>query len=452
MSSAQKVEIPSFVEQLANAISITPANLGFDSWFNRLDIQCAYEILAKQFISKITQPTSYGEGRGIVMAGGGAKYYPSLWVNVTYLRALGCELPIEIWYLNEAEMDPIMKKILSIYNVTFKDASEVSKTHPARILNGWELKPYSIIHCPFKEVIFLDADSMPIKDPTILFEIPQYKKAGTIFWPDYPRWTLKPEVFNVFGLGFSHDHMKEIDTWANFDKPIKTDKPLDVPVESGQIVLDKSRCWNALQLTMFFCEHSDYYFKHVHGDKECFHLAWYRTETPYTMPMIWPGWDAHTCLQYGFDGEYWFAHRNQAKWKTNNNSVGSGRIPNEQAGLKLIDELNKRWCGTAWLNNMLNDKEKELSKKLLDQKFFYHRVAKDVRIIQLGENNKITQGEADNEAMWSVFEDDDGRMRLVMLGEEKPTSFLYENKDGVWQGLWLSYEKMPIELVPTFRS
>jgi hypothetical protein len=40
--------------------------------------------------------------------------------------------------------------------------------HPS--LGGWQLKPYSIVHCPFREVLFLDADNVPLRDPTFLFE------------------------------------------------------------------------------------------------------------------------------------------------------------------------------------------------------------------------------------------------------------------------------------------
>ena len=53
--------------------------------------------------------------------------------------------------------------------------------------------------------------------------------------------------------------------------------------ETGQIVVDKRRCWAELQLTMHFNEWSDFYYQHVHGDKETFHLAWRKLELPFAM-------------------------------------------------------------------------------------------------------------------------------------------------------------------------
>src|SRR3954469_21272304 len=97
-------------------------------------------------------PEPSGTGRGIVICGGGLKYFTCAWVCINRLRALGCQLPIEFWHLGDAEMDRKMRSLLSPLNVHFVDALRVREKHPARILNGWELKPYSMIHCGFEEV------------------------------------------------------------------------------------------------------------------------------------------------------------------------------------------------------------------------------------------------------------------------------------------------------------
>jgi alpha 1,2-mannosyltransferase len=84
--------------------------------------------------------------------------------------------------------------------------------------------------------------------------------------------------------------------------------------ESGQIVVDKSRCWDALMLTLHYNENSPFYYLYMHGDKETFHMAWRKTNTPYFMapemhaiPM--------TMIQKDPHGEILFQHRNTAKWK-----------------------------------------------------------------------------------------------------------------------------------------
>ena len=70
-----------------------------------------------------------------------------------------------------------------------------ARRHPARRLEGWELKAFDALHTPFEEVIFLDADSYPCRNPEFLFDQKDYKTRGAIFWPDIPiiderlKWT-----------------------------------------------------------------------------------------------------------------------------------------------------------------------------------------------------------------------------------------------------------------------
>ena len=52
----------------------------------------------------IYDPTKY-DGRGIVMVAGGAKYIACAYVNIRMLRANGCDLPVEMWYIGDFEMD-----------------------------------------------------------------------------------------------------------------------------------------------------------------------------------------------------------------------------------------------------------------------------------------------------------------------------------------------------------
>ena len=41
------------------------------------------------------------------------------------------------------------------------------------------------------------------------------------------------------------------------------------------------RCWKALELCHWYMQNSNnFYFFHVHGDKEVFHLAWRKLKQP----------------------------------------------------------------------------------------------------------------------------------------------------------------------------
>ena len=183
-------------------------------------------------------------------------------MTLSELRRQGCRLPVEVWYLGSDEMTAEMAALLARFDAKCVDATEVRKKNPVRILNGWELKPHSILHSRFAEVLFLDADNVPVQDPEYLFGCGEYAAHGAVFWPDYGRLAPHREIWRICNVPYR-------------DEP---------EFESGQIVVDKRRCWRELQLTMHLNEHSDFYYDYVHGDKETFHMAWRMLRTEYAMP------------------------------------------------------------------------------------------------------------------------------------------------------------------------
>jgi len=446
--SAQLASPTSIVPQLAEMISKLAPGKSFSNWANIPEIQQAYEQLATEFVKNIHKlPKPTGKGRGIVIPGGGSKYFPSMWVGINRIRHVGCKLPIEIWYLGEAEMDLAMQRILAPFNVTFRDALELRKKNPMRILNGWELKPYAIANSAFDEVMFIDADCSPTRNPEYLFDMEPYQKTGCIFWPDYPHWMLQREPYDVFGAPLPRNMKSPGDDFQMFGLPVDQNAGWDLPVESGQMLINKLKCWEPLNLATFFCSHSDYYFRFVHGDKECFHLAWRRLGRNYGMPMTWPNWDLHTALQYDFKGEIIFVHRNNDKWKLSGNVLGSGRIPFERECLTLVNELGKLWSGRVWENVMPTEEEAADMAALTNKMFFYHRVKHDARLIEFLPKNVIGKGAAEHEGSWSIFRVN-GKQRLALVGKTGPTAFLTPAKDGIWEGRWLTNEQMLVQLIP----
>jgi ADP-heptose:LPS heptosyltransferase len=247
-----------------------------------------------RFIRTIPAYPDRYQGRGIVICGGGVRYFTSAWVCINLLRHLGCQLPIQLWYLGRKEMDERMKSIVVPLGVKCVDAFTVRKRFPARILHGWELKPYAILHSCFQEVLFLDADNVPVVNPEFLFETPQYRSTGAIFWPDY-------------------EHNKDAKAAAIW-RSCGVARPNEAEFETGQIVLDKERSWAALSLTMWFNENSDFYYRYVYGDKETFHLAFRKLKQAYSLVQKPIHSLAGTMCQHDFEGRRIFQHRNIDKW------------------------------------------------------------------------------------------------------------------------------------------
>jgi len=397
------------------------------SWDNTIE---AHRQLVARYIE--TLPPSrdvYPQERGIVIAGGGLKYFPSVWVNVNLIRHHGCELPIQLWYLGDDECDPYMKRMLAPLGVECVDARKLERELPCRILCGWELKPYAALHAPFAEVLFLDADNGPVRDVTYLFDEPEYLRTGAIYWPDYACWTLKPGVWRVFGI----DHMVE---GADGERAF----------ESGQYLIDKRRGANKLRLSLWYAEHSDFVFKHVYGDKECFHLAWRKLGTDYAMPTAGPGWDVHTIVQFDHAGRIVFQHRCQDKWKFDGNRFNDS-LRNEQLCFDLVAELKSKWDGVMWNNPFPTPAEQRTIESLVGGHFIYRRVGYDQRAIVLDPNCLVGDGADECERRWSINHEA-GQEILTISRFDRPTCHLMQDADGVWRGRWLEHERMPVELVP----
>jgi hypothetical protein len=433
------------VEVLANRFSGSTEVDGVNNAVAWPETQAAYRLLADRYIAATTDLTLLGTGRGIVTCAGGIKYLPSVWVMLKRLRDLGCTLPVEMWHLGDAEVDPAMRKLLAGLGVRCRDAEELVAAHGIRILRGWELKSWALLCSDFAEALFIDADNAPVIDPTYLFDDPRYLIEGTIFWPDFPHWTLRAEVYAVFGCQPPGPSRPSTNDFSMFDKEIDESAGWDVPVESGQLLVNRARCSRELSLAAHFCNHSDYYFRFVHGDKEAFHLAWRRLGSTYAMPMRWPGWSEPTMKQYDFDGRIAFAHRTWSKWTLGKNPFPTD-VPGEAERHAAIAELKRVWTGMLWVNGNPSSAERIQIDQLGDRKFFYHRVGHDARILELKANRTIGQGSSDNERRWDIF-DVDGSPTLVISGASGPTCFLKRDIEK-WRGRCVINEKMPIELVP----
>jgi ADP-heptose:LPS heptosyltransferase len=283
---------------------------------------------AADFISRIPPFPNLFKGRGIVICGGGVRMFANAWVCIRMLRKLGCELPVELWHLGKFEMDSAMEELVRPWGVTCVDATDQNVAWSAKVNSGWPLKPYAIINSSFEEVLMLDADNVPVRNPEFLFEHPLFREHGAVLWPDRGRLPVNSTAWRLFDVAYR-------------DEP---------EIESGQILVNKQRCWGPLLLCMWYNEQNHLFYKHVHGDKETFHFAFRRLDVPYAItqhPMV-PSQEV--LYQHDFDGARLFQHRNGDKW----NLFGSNRsIPgflHEGECQQFLTGLAEKWDGQlAWL-------------------------------------------------------------------------------------------------------
>lgn len=376
-------------------------------------------------------PENRFQGRGIVICGGGAKYFPCIWVCLNMLRRLGCQLPVEIWHLGPEEMNEPMRALVEPLGAVCVDALQVREKHPSRILNGWEVKAYSLIHCRFEEVLLLDADNVPVRDPSYLFDEPAYLQHGAVLWPDEGRLASDHKVWRIFGLEYRDE----------------------LEVESGQILLNKAKCWKSIQVTMHLNEYSDFYYRCFYGDKETFHLGWRKAGQPYAMTSTRMRRMAGVVIcQFDFQGQLLFQHRNGDKWRLGGSNR---RVPGflfEEECFQLLEELMEKWANmgigfTPYSETTKSELEKATALRLLACEYEYERVGHDRRTMSFLPDGRVGKGSAGSELFWDI-KTQENELSLEIYSGSNLTMRLKEDVHGLWHGRWEHYERMPIVLRP----
>jgi hypothetical protein len=272
-----------------------PRPSGWTSWDNTAE---AFRLEFDEVSQHIPPPPPFPIPRGLVICGGGWRFFPSVYVTVRMIRHLGCRFPIHIWYLGDrGECEPAMEALLAPHDVTWVDGNAFWRDTPGvkvyldQVDDGWMLKPLAAAYSPFREVISLDADSYPVLPLEEFLEDPRYQEVGAAFWPDIA--PLQPGQWQRFGI-----------------------QPRGVPgLESGQFIVDKSRHWKPLWLALWLNTHHAYVWRHLYGDKDTFNIAWGKLNQPMCIPTPLPGWLRHSYLQKDFQGKTLFVHRTRGKFK-----------------------------------------------------------------------------------------------------------------------------------------
>lgn len=94
----------------------------------------------------------------------------------------------------------------------------------SRQQRGWVLKAQMLYATSFEQVLVLDADNLPLTDPTFLFDSPEFAESGNLFWPDFwsSNWHNPGPLYELLNLTEPWDATPDLLT-----------------TESGQFLLDR---------------------------------------------------------------------------------------------------------------------------------------------------------------------------------------------------------------------
>ena len=210
-------------------------------------------------VLKRREHEKYGKGRGIVTVAGNADTLQRVKWSLQMLRSYGSELPVEIasalffsinkvffWaqaadttpgtplqyhFPSEAPPadDPIRTELAEL-GARLVEAK--GQTRDKGKNKSYHLKALAVVQCPWQEVLYIDSDSVPTRDPLYMFDAPNYKRLGIWATPDYWKTSANNPIWAIMGVKCRNE-------WE---------------METGQMFIDKKRHLDVFLLVQYMLE------------------------------------------------------------------------------------------------------------------------------------------------------------------------------------------------------
>lgn len=371
------------------------------------------QALKARLASPAPCPDGRFEGRGIVICAGGERYFICAWVLIFILRRVHrSALPIQVWHLGRREMSEEMRLLLTEEGVEVVDAETIAARHPARIAGGWPLKPYAIAQSRFREVLYLNSDTVPLVNPERAFEWDAYGDNGLLLWPDIVDIKQANPIWQRLGL-----------------------PPVDqVSINSGVLLADKARVFDVLDLAILMNERWDEIYDLLYGDKDTFLMSARLLNRTY-------GTVAHRPFRFGWDlvqrdpaGDPFLHHRTGSKWLL----MHPNRPLAEPSLMANCDDaladLRRRWSGRVFHAPERSARARAEEARLIAVRSFrYQPTTGPERDLELLPGGRIGPGD-DGGRHWAVIERA-GELVLQFYWSNLLTAELVKSGDRSWQGL-----------------
>jgi alpha 1,2-mannosyltransferase len=364
-------------------------------------------------------------GRGIVTCAGGQRYFTCAWVLIWILRRVHqTQLPIQVWHLGRKEMSDAMRLLLEEQNVEVINAETVLHQYPARIAGGWPLKPYAIAQSRFREVIFLDADTVPFTDPAVMLGWDLYQDSGLLLWPDRLDLRATNPVWAFLGL-----------------------EPREcVSADSGVLAVDKQRHLETLEIATLLNEHWPEVYQYLHGDKDTFLLAALLLNVQHSLIEARPFDVDGDMIQRDPHGHPFLHHRTCSKWKLFGSNPPVSAADLTAHCQEALEELRRRWTGFVFHPPDRSARAQAIEAELIKIGCFRYATGGDYRVIELLAAGSIGTGRSGLEQHWAVIERDEAVLIQFYFGWRLVVE-LTRQADGSWSGASLTSPSFEAQLM-----
>ncbi|CAH2352291.1 alpha-1,2-mannosyltransferase Mnn2p [[Candida] railenensis] len=257
-------------------------------------------------LNQFDSPEGLYKGNGIVFVGGGKFNWLTL-LSIKSIRAIGSDLPIEVFIpkLDEYEPDLCVRvfpalgaRCIYLPHVLSEGNSPSSKIQ----FKGYQYKALAIILSSFENVLLLDSDNIPVHPPDHLFTSEPFVSNGLIVWPDFWKRATSPDYYRIADITL--DKTKLTPKYNELTGEYENVKPYppgeEVPLherlgaipdptsESGQLMVSKKSHMKAILLALYYNMYGPSHFYPLfsqgsdgEGDKETFLAATVALKQPF---------------------------------------------------------------------------------------------------------------------------------------------------------------------------
>lgn len=236
------------------------------------------------------------KGDGIVYLGGG-KYNQLVMLSLKLLRSHGSQLPVEVIIPKREDFDiDFCNRVLPNMNANCKVMSDYLPENIMKTIGGFQFKTVALLISSFENVLYLDADNLPIKNVDLLFTNKPYIDKHLVLWPDLWRRSTSPSFYDIAQI--PTDFKKRVrnsyflgDSRGSSNQILYHDSEGTIPEassETGQILINKKVHFKTLVLSMYYNFYGpDFYYPLLsqgaagEGDKETFIAAAHKLKLPY---------------------------------------------------------------------------------------------------------------------------------------------------------------------------
>jgi len=233
--------------------------------------------------------------RGIVICAGGRALLSQAWLTLDALRGLhGSRLPVELVHRGDAELPPACRERFEREFAPLRclDALRAEPPPGSGALPrdaGHALKPFALLASSFDEILLLDADCVPLREPSPLFDAPAYGASGNLFWSDALLLSVAvehPHPLRRFALRDGNARSSAQSVNPRIFDLLGLPRPATLArvgheTEAGQLLVDRARVLPALRATWFLNARARWLYRYLHGDKDSYRLGFAAAGLPF---------------------------------------------------------------------------------------------------------------------------------------------------------------------------